>query len=39
VGARHTGGWDEPRVNDQAALYDIIDVLVEIGEARGVSAA
>jgi aryl-alcohol dehydrogenase-like predicted oxidoreductase len=38
-GARWTGGWDEPRVNDEKKLYDIIEVLVEIGESRAVSAA
>ena len=31
--------WDEPPVRDHEALYDIVDVLVEIGEAHGVSAA
>lgn len=31
--------WDEPPVRDEDALYDIVDALVEIGEAHGVSAA
>src|SRR3954447_26923289 len=38
-GARQLTEWDEPPVRDRDALYDIIDVLVEIGEAHGVSAA
>jgi aryl-alcohol dehydrogenase-like predicted oxidoreductase len=36
---RHVEGWDEPPVRDTDKLYDIIDVLVEIAEDRGVSAA
>ena len=39
AGSRHLGEWDEPPVYDQDKLYDIVDVLVEIGEAHGVSAA
>jgi aryl-alcohol dehydrogenase-like predicted oxidoreductase len=38
-GTRKLGGWDEPPVYDEDALYDTIDVLVEVAEARGVSAA
>jgi aryl-alcohol dehydrogenase-like predicted oxidoreductase len=38
-GARHVTDWDEPPVYDEDALYDVIDVLVEVGEGRGVSAA
>ncbi len=38
-GSRHLGEWDEPPVYDQDKLYDIVDVLVEVGEAHGVSAA
>jgi aryl-alcohol dehydrogenase-like predicted oxidoreductase len=40
-GARHSdlSQWDEPPVRDEAKLYDIIDALVEVGEAHGVSAA
>ena len=38
-GSRMLAGWDEPPVRDEDALYDIVDVLVAIGEARGVSAA
>jgi len=36
---RHVEGWDEPPVYDADKLYDTIDVLVEIAEGRGVSAA
>jgi aryl-alcohol dehydrogenase-like predicted oxidoreductase len=36
---RHVEGWDEPPVYDQEKLYDTIDVLLEIAEGRGVSAA
>jgi aryl-alcohol dehydrogenase-like predicted oxidoreductase len=38
-GGRHLEGWDEPPVYDSDKLYDIVDVLVEIAEGRGVSAA
>ena len=38
-GTRVFAGWDEPPVSDEAKLYDTIEVLVDIGEARGVSAA
>jgi aryl-alcohol dehydrogenase-like predicted oxidoreductase len=38
-GSRHLGDWDEPPVYDADALYDLIEVLVEVGEAHGVSAA
>jgi aryl-alcohol dehydrogenase-like predicted oxidoreductase len=38
-GTRHLGEWDEPPVYDEDALYDTIDVLVEVAEGRGVSAA
>src|SRR3954452_9165560 len=38
-GARHLTDWNEPPVYDEDALYDLIDVLVEVGEAHGVSAA
>jgi aryl-alcohol dehydrogenase-like predicted oxidoreductase len=36
---RHLSDWDEPPVRDREQLHDIVEVLVEIGEARGVSAA
>ena len=38
-GARHATEWSEPPVYDQEKLYDTIEVLVEIAEGRGVSAA
>jgi aryl-alcohol dehydrogenase-like predicted oxidoreductase len=39
AGSRHLSEWDEPPVYDQDKLYDTIEVLVQIGSARGVSAA
>ena len=36
---RHVEGWDEPPVYDTDKLYDVVDVLVEVAENRGVSAA
>ncbi len=36
---RHVEGWDEPPVHNPDKLYDVIDVLVEIADGRGVSAA
>jgi aryl-alcohol dehydrogenase-like predicted oxidoreductase len=39
-GSRHFDRkWREPPIHDEAKLYDIIDVLIEVAEARGVSAA
>jgi len=38
-GTRRFAGWDEPPVHDEGKLYDTVDVLVEIGESRGASAA
>src|SRR4051795_10106900 len=38
-GARQLTDWDEPPVRDPDALYDVVDVLVEIAGDRGVSAA
>jgi aryl-alcohol dehydrogenase-like predicted oxidoreductase len=38
-GVRHLSDWDEPPVYDGDALHDTIDVLVEVGEGHGVSAA
>jgi len=38
-GSRGLTDWNEPPVRDPDALYDIVDVLLEIAEARGVSAA
>src|SRR5918995_943869 len=36
---RHMEGWDEPPVYDKDKLYDTVEVLVEIADGRGVSAA
>src|SRR3954471_21087263 len=38
-GSRHLSDWDEPPVYDSERLHDIVDVLVELGEAHRVSAA
>ena len=38
-GARHASEWSEPPVYDEDKLYDTIEVLVEVAEAHGVSAA
>ncbi|MDW6021538.1 aldo/keto reductase [Mesorhizobium sp. BAC0120] len=38
-GTRQLAGWTEPPIRDENRLWNIVDVLVEIGEARGVSAA
>ncbi|HSK95172.1 MAG TPA: aldo/keto reductase [Euzebyales bacterium] len=37
--ARHLSEWDEPPVDDPDVVYDVVETLVEIGEAHGVSAA
>jgi aryl-alcohol dehydrogenase-like predicted oxidoreductase len=39
AGSRALSDWGEPPVRDQEQLYDTIEVLVEIGEGHGVSAA
>ena len=39
AGSRQLTDWGEPPVYDQEPLYDTIEVLVEVAEARGVSAA
>jgi aryl-alcohol dehydrogenase-like predicted oxidoreductase len=36
---RHVEGWDEPPVYATDKLYDTVDVLVELADDRGVSAA
>src|SRR5271157_1966060 len=38
-GTRQTAGWTEPPIADEGKLWHIVDALVEIGEAKGVSAA
>jgi aryl-alcohol dehydrogenase-like predicted oxidoreductase len=39
AGSRQLTEWGEPPVYDREKLYDTVDVLVELGQARGVSAA
>jgi len=38
-GTRQAAGWKEPPIADEGKLWDIVDALVEIGAAKGVSAA
>lgn len=38
-GSRQAAGWNEPPIRDMDRLWDIVDVLVEIGEAHDVEAA
>ncbi|TFL16204.1 aldo/keto reductase [Jannaschia formosa] len=38
-GSRQAAGWTEPPIRDMERLWNIVDVLVEIGDARGVSGA
>ena len=38
-GTRQLAEWPEPPIRDTDALYDIVEALVEVGEAHGVSAA
>jgi len=38
-GARQLTDWNEPPVPNRDQLYDVVDVLVEIADGRGVSAA
>jgi aryl-alcohol dehydrogenase-like predicted oxidoreductase len=37
--SRHNESWGEPPIRDENRLYNIIDALTKVGEARGVSAA
>lgn len=39
AGSRQAAGWTEPPIRDLEKLWNIIDVLVAIGESRGISAA
>jgi aryl-alcohol dehydrogenase-like predicted oxidoreductase len=39
AGSRHLTDWNEPPIYDEDKLYDTIDVLVEVAEGHGVSAA
>ncbi len=38
-GSRVVQEWNEPPIHDEERLYDIVDVLVEVADAHGVSAA
>ena len=38
-GTRQSAGWTEPPIRDQDRLWNIVDVLVDVGAAHGVSAA
>jgi aryl-alcohol dehydrogenase-like predicted oxidoreductase len=38
-GSRQLSDWNEPPVHDQEGLYDVVELLVGIGEGHGVSAA
>jgi len=38
-GTRQLAGWKEPPIHNEGKLWDIIDVLVKIADARGVSGA
>lgn len=38
-GSRQFAGWTEPPIRDEEKLWRIVDTLVDIGAARGVSAA
>ena len=38
-GSRQAKGWTEPPIRDRERLWAIVDALVAIGDARGVSAA
>ena len=37
--SRHLDGWTEPPIYNRERLWKVIDALVEVGEAHGVSAA
>lgn len=38
-GSRQAAGWNEPPIRDTERLYNIVDVLVAVGEEHSVSAA
>jgi aryl-alcohol dehydrogenase-like predicted oxidoreductase len=38
-GTRHFNNWGEPPIHDEEQLYDVIDLLVELGETHKASAA
>jgi aryl-alcohol dehydrogenase-like predicted oxidoreductase len=37
AGSRHMGQWSEPPVRDQESLHDIVEVIVRIADARGLT--
>ncbi|MBW8283610.1 MAG: aldo/keto reductase [Rhizobium sp.] len=37
--SRQAAGWSEPPIRDENRLWNIVDILVEIGEARNVTPA
>jgi aryl-alcohol dehydrogenase-like predicted oxidoreductase len=39
AGSRHLTDWNEPPVYDEDKLYDTVDVLIEVADSHGVSAA
>jgi aryl-alcohol dehydrogenase-like predicted oxidoreductase len=39
VGSRQLSDWDEPPVRDPEGLHDIVEILINIGQQHGVSAA
>jgi aryl-alcohol dehydrogenase-like predicted oxidoreductase len=39
AGSRHLTDWDEPPVYDEDRLHDTVDVLVQVADGHGVSAA
>jgi len=39
AGSRQAKGWTEPPIRDEDKLWRIVDALVAIGDARGISAA
>ena len=38
-GSRQAAGWNEPPIRDMERLWNIVDALVDIGDAHGVEAA
>ncbi|MGB7755371.1 MAG: aldo/keto reductase [Salinisphaera sp.] len=38
-GTRFSEGWQEPPISDEKRLFDIIETMVKVGDAHGVSAA
>ena len=38
-GSRHLSDWGEPPIRDEGRLYAIVEALVAVGEARGISPA